>query len=159
MNNLDTMDQCLRKTPLFSWLSTESIAWLAHYTEELSFNQGDTILELGSLSDSLYIIAQGEVTFICGTSQDTDEQQATSLDEMDIFGELSLLEIKPRTSLVRAALPTTLYRLKAETIAQLAQKNQDQHAILITNLSRFLARKIRTLNSKKSILNQATSKE
>jgi CRP-like cAMP-binding protein len=150
MNNLDSIDQRLRKAPLFSWMSTESIGWLAHYTEELHFAEGDTIFGRGSESDALYLIAEGEVTFISGTSDNLDEQTASTLEEGDLFGELSLLESKPRESLARAALPTHLYKIKASTIQDFAKKNQDQHAILLTNLARELARKIRALNAKKT---------
>lgn len=150
MNNLDSIDQRLRKAPLFSWMSTESIGWLAHYTEELSFAEGETIHSRGSESDALYLIAEGEVTFISGTSENPDELTASTLEEGDLFGELSLLETKPRESSARAALPTRLYKIKASTVQDFAKKNQDQHAILLTNLARELARKIRTLNAKKS---------
>jgi CRP/FNR family transcriptional regulator, cyclic AMP receptor protein len=150
MNNLDTIDQCLRKAPLFAWMNTESIGWLAHYTEELAFAGGETILSRNSESDALYLIAEGEVTFISGTSPDTDEQTASTLEEGDVFGELSLLEKKSRHSLARAALPTRLYRIKASTMQDFAKTNQDQHAILLTNLARELARKIRSLNARKS---------
>mgnify|MGYP000538047769 CR=1 FL=1 len=150
MNNLDSIDQCLRKAPLFSWMSTDSIGWLAHYTEELSFAEGETIYSRGSGSDALYLLVEGEVTFISGTSEDPDEQTASTLEEGALFGELSLLENRMRESSARAALPTRLYKIKADTIQDFAKKNQDQHAILLTNLARELARKIRNLNAKKS---------
>jgi CRP-like cAMP-binding protein len=150
MNNLESIDQQLRKAPLFSWMSTESIGWLAHFTEELSFAGGDTIFQRGSESDAIYLIAEGEVTFISGTSDNPDEQTASTLEEGALFGELSLLESRARESLTRAALPTKLYKIRTSTIQDFAKKNQDQHAILLTNLARELARKIRALNAQKS---------
>lgn len=152
MINLETIDHLLRVNPLFSWLSTESIAWFAHQTDELIFSQGDTIFEKGSSSDAFYMIVSGEVTFISGSSLNTDEQAASTLEENEFFGELSILEVKPRLALIRAALPTTLYQIRATTFQKFATTNQDQHAILTTNLARILARKIREINSEISRL-------
>lgn len=161
MINLETIDHLLRVNPLFSWLCTESIAWFAHQTDELIFTQGETIFEKGSMSDALYIIASGEVTFISGSSLNTDEQNASTLEENQFFGELSILEPKARSASVRAALPTTLYQIKAATFQKFAAKSQDQHAILTTNLARILARKIREFNaeiSRQAKLNSNPSK-
>jgi CRP-like cAMP-binding protein len=151
MNNLETIDLFLRKVPLFSWLSTESISWLAHNVDVLSIKEGEIIFPKESLSDALYFIAEGEVTFISGDTSNPDEQTATTLEVNELFGELCLLQKQPRQALARAALPSTLYKINASIIARFAQENEDQHAILLTNLARELARKIRILNTQKSL--------
>ncbi|NJK91777.1 MAG: cyclic nucleotide-binding domain-containing protein [Blastochloris sp.] len=155
MNQPDLIDPLLRRLPLFAWLSAESIAWFAHYAETHDLAQGDVLFPQGSPGDSLYVIVSGEITFISGQSEDTDEQSASTLEEGETFGELSLLETRPRLAMARAALPSRLLQIKSTLFREFAQKNQDQHAILFTNLARDLARKIRSLNAKKSSLHPA----
>lgn len=65
-----------------------------------SYQAGETIIRQGEQADALYLLLRGSVEVVRET--ETDEQAIAQLDEGDFFGEVGVLEGRPRTATVRA---------------------------------------------------------
>lgn len=126
---------------LLAWLGQENMAWLAERAFSFEYRPEEIILEAGSSSDGLYIIASGQVRF---TSEDLG---ASQLEAGNYFGELSLLDKKERTAIVEAITHVQIYHLSKRHLNGFAQEFPDPYSIMITNLARELARRIRQLNA------------
>ena len=144
-------EEIFRRSGLFAWLPEEHIAGLAGQSELRHYREGESVFERGSSSDGVYIIAEGEITFISGHEENPEEQSASTLETGDCFGELSLIEPQVRQAQARAALPAQICFLSLNGLKGFSKQHPESHAILMTNLARQLAAKIRRLNTEKSL--------
>lgn len=140
----------LRQLPLFAWLGSEHVTQLAQNTEERFYEAGATIFMRNTESNTLNLIVEGEVQFISFQGDDANDSSASSLEEGEYFGEMSLIDLQNRKADVRATLDTVLYVIRRSYFMQFAKEHPSQYAILMTNLAREMARHLRRLNVDKS---------
>ena len=94
--------EILRKNPIFSELSEESLKSLEGRFAPLSFALGETVVERGGPGDGLYVIYSGKARVV-DDSQSGEPVTLAVLNRGDIFGEQALLHGTPRAHTVRAA--------------------------------------------------------
>jgi CRP-like cAMP-binding protein len=136
------------RLPLFAWLKSEHIQMLASQTACSTYREGQTIYARGTRSEGIYFVASGEVTFISGHDSNPDEQDASTCEAGGFFGELCLIEPRIRTAEARAAMDTKLFILRIGVLEKFAARNPEQFAVMVSNLARLLARRLRDLNPK-----------
>jgi CRP-like cAMP-binding protein len=138
----------LAQHPLFAWLKGELITTLAEQAAVARYREGQSIFKRGSKSEGIYIVAEGEVLFISGHEDNPNEQNASTCEAGGIFGELSLIAPRRRRADARAGLDTTLFVLRLGVLEKFASRHPDQFAVLVTNLARDLARRLREQNTR-----------
>ena len=67
----------------------------------LYFNPGDIVFKAGSRSDCAYLIESGTFEVSC-TNKYGEKRVIGVLDQDDIFGEMGLIDGKPRSATVKA---------------------------------------------------------
>lgn len=102
----------------------------------LHFKAGETIIEQGSLSDSLYVILEGAVEI-----RYQDHVLATDRAG-DIFGELSLVDHEPACADVVAIEDTKVAAVSEARFQFLIQ----QHPFFAISVMRVLAKRLRAMN-------------
>ncbi len=107
----------LKGVQMFEETSEEILAEIAAVLEELELPAGETVFQKGDAGDSMYVIVEGQVRVFDG------ERTINVLGEREIFGELALLDPEPRSASCAAVGPARLFRLDAETFAQLMAGN------------------------------------
>lgn len=101
---------CERLTacPLFKDVKPSVLDALAHQLQRSTVPGGTTIIRQGDLGDRFYIVDQGEVRIA------RDDKDLTRLGAGGFFGELALVEEKPRAATVIAEGPVDLLSLSKE---------------------------------------------
>lgn len=89
----------LGQVPLLSKLDLQQRLRLASLMEENSFFDGEAIVRIGETGDCMYIVSEGTAV----VSNQAGQQLAT-LRRGDFFGDLALLNNKPRAANVNAVL-------------------------------------------------------
>ena len=87
----------LKQSPVFSLVPTDDLRQVAQALEERKFFSGDRIFEINAQGDNLYILVSGRV----GISIDPDPASRdfiATLGAGDCFGEMNLLDDKPRSA-------------------------------------------------------------
>ena len=85
----------------------------------LTFEPGDIIVGDAEPGDSLFVISSGRVkAFVKGPRG--RYREAREMGEGDFFGEIALLQGKPRTATVTAAESCELLELEREMVTSLA---------------------------------------
>ena len=87
----------LKQSPVFSLVPTDDLRQVAQALEEQKFFRGDRIFEINAQGDNLYILVSGRV----GISIDPDPASRdfiATLGAGDCFGEMNLLDDKPRSA-------------------------------------------------------------
>jgi CRP/FNR family cyclic AMP-dependent transcriptional regulator len=110
-----------RKVPLFEVLKDEDLEAIARVTITRSYDKDQGIILAEEEGDALFIIASGQVK-VSIVSENGREMILSLLGEGAVFGELSLLDGKPRSANVVATQDTALYMVRRADFLQLLYK-------------------------------------
>lgn len=109
----------LPKIPLFSDLPPDAFIELFERCPLRRFNEGERILEQGSVGDSFFVICAGAVRIF--RVDGGQRRDLATLQEGTFFGEMALLSGSPRTASVEAAgEETQLLEISAPILTQLS---------------------------------------
>ena len=89
--------ETLRQVPLFETLDAGAAHELCELLESLDCKAGAVLFRTGDEGDAMYIIEKGKVR-ICVRAKDGHEVTLTELHRGDFFGEMALLDGKPRSA-------------------------------------------------------------
>ena len=112
----------LRSHPIFSSLNEEEIANLLRdeASQERAYPQGTVILRGGEVGDSVFLISSGSVQVTLGGTRGPLSSLAI-LQAGEIFGEMAVLERRPRSATVFAKEDCLLLEIAGEAIRKLLE--------------------------------------
>jgi CRP/FNR family cyclic AMP-dependent transcriptional regulator len=129
-------------------LSAAEMKLLATFSSEERFMEGSMIFREGEKGDKLYIVLDGRVRiskFIPGVG----EEALAVLDRGDFFGEMALIDEKPRSADAKAhETDATVLSIDRATLNEIL--SMDPHASLqfLNLLCRMISRRLREINDK-----------
>src|SRR5438270_896249 len=129
-------------------LSAGEMKLLATFSTEERFREGSMIFREGEKGDKLYIVLDGRVRiskFIPGVG----EEALAVLDRGDFFGEMALIDDKPRSADAKAHEgDATVLSIDRATLNEIL--SMDPHAALqfLNLLCRLISRRLREINDK-----------
>jgi len=132
----------LRNIGLFGALSDEV---LAHLTSTLSLQSpgsGDIVFREGDDASAMYVVLSGEMEVLKKSKRSTESRVAL-LGPGDWFGEMSIVDIQPRSATVRALAPSRLLRISSADLDALYRYDLRSYALIVLNLARELSRRLR----------------
>jgi CRP/FNR family cyclic AMP-dependent transcriptional regulator len=115
----DTKADALRRCPFFAQLSRGELRQLAKVTEDLEVDEGKVLTREGASGSEFFVIVDGEVSVTKGGNE------VRTLGEGDFFGEISLLEDRPRTATVTAKTPLRFFVLTRHNFRSLLDKQPE----------------------------------
>ena len=115
----DTKADALGRCPFFADLSRGELRELAKVTEDMEVEEGKTLTREGAAGSEFFVIVDGEVAV---TKEGADVR---SLGPGDFFGEISLLEDRPRTATVTAKSPLRFFVLTRQNFRALLSKQPE----------------------------------
>jgi CRP/FNR family cyclic AMP-dependent transcriptional regulator len=111
--------EVLRKVDLFESLSDHDIEQLAESLTKRTFSEGDVILNQGERGVDFYVIGEGAVNY------SVNGKDVGSGGPGDYFGELALVNNRPRAATVTAATDVTAYGMIRLDFRALVERNAD----------------------------------
>jgi CRP-like cAMP-binding protein len=133
----------LRDIGLFGGLDDETLKILAERLPTHKTEPGKTVIQEGDTSREMFVVLGGELEVV-KQSRDGHDVRVALIGPGDWFGEMSILDVQPRSASVRALAPTLLLRITAEHVDQLLyRRDVKAYAILIMNVARELSRRLR----------------
>jgi CRP-like cAMP-binding protein len=127
-------------------LSTEQIARLASLAAQVSFEEGDLILEEGQHSESFYLLLTGSVAIELRSPQFTVCVQA--LEAGQAFGWSSLLDHQDTLFRVRAREYTTALRINGADLAAACQADSRMGVELLRRMLKLVAGRVKATEAK-----------
>jgi CRP-like cAMP-binding protein len=103
----------LRTVPLFAGLRPDALNGLAAQMRRRTFKRGTMIFHKDQAGDALYVIESGRVRIFLPTESGTELTVEVS-GAGDVFGELSLLDGRPRSASAESLEDTTAFTLTRE---------------------------------------------
>jgi CRP-like cAMP-binding protein len=90
----------------------------------------------------MYVILEGEVE-VLRRSKRGHETRVAVLGPGDWFGEMSILDVLPRSASTRSLAPSRLLRLTAHDLDALYRRDMRSYALLVLNIAREMSRRLR----------------
>ena len=115
----DTKADALGLCPFFAGLSRGELHELAKRTEDLEVEAGKVLAREGATGSEFFVIVEGDV------SVTKDGQEIRSLGPGDFFGEIALIEDRPRTATVTAKTPLRFFVLTRQNFRTLLQQQPE----------------------------------
>ncbi|MBK05975.1 MAG: Crp/Fnr family transcriptional regulator [Deltaproteobacteria bacterium] len=114
--------ELLRKVSLFEELREREIRQIVPLLQKRSFSRGDVVVAAQGLDNSLFLVETGQCKVSLFDGDDKDKEVILAiLKEGDYFGEMALLDEKPRSANVIALKKTQLYELKRDDFLRYAE--------------------------------------
>jgi len=121
----------LRHVDLFAATPDAVLAGVAGALEEISFDPGDVLIEVGALEDWLFVIVDGEVEVV-------RPDRVVRLGPGAVVGELAVLDPQERAATVTAVAPTFTFRLDKPAFDEALRDRPEIAMGVITELVRRL---------------------
>jgi len=142
----DEQKNLLFQASIFSGLSSEQISGVLDSAKEVVFQSGDIIMKEGDEGGELYVIVEGTVHIEKKVSDDLTINIAHSEKKGMMIGEMSLIDMKPRSATVRADSEVTMIMLERKGLADLFDKDPKILATISLNIARALSVRLRSSN-------------
>jgi len=132
-----TLESC----PLFRGLKPGELKTLQQAAQEKKFPAGKEIFKEGDTGDGVYVIKDGKVQ-ISGVLGNNNRFMFSQVEAGEIFGEMAVLENKPRSASAVADGETTVYFIPREAMLKLVEDSPR----LAMNLLQDISHRLREFN-------------
>lgn len=132
----------LREVGLFGALSDEFLEHLARTLTVQRVGAGETVFREGDPAREMYVVLEGEIE-VLKKSRRGRETRVAILGPNDAFGEMSIIDMQPRSATVRALGPARLLRISTEEMDALYRHDLKSYTLIVLNIARDLSRRLR----------------
>jgi CRP/FNR family cyclic AMP-dependent transcriptional regulator len=137
--------EALAALPLFGGLPTDALARFAERAEDVHVDAGAVIFHEGDAARSLYVLTSGslEVVKRCERDGATATVHLGVVHPGECFGEMSFIDMQPRSATVRAPEACDLWVWTYQSIHERYCNDQKCAMLLVMNIARELSRRLR----------------
>jgi CRP-like cAMP-binding protein len=136
----------LREIGLFGGLGDHVLQGLADSLELLDLEPGAVAFREGDNGREMFVLLSGEMEVLKRSKRDVEARVAV-LGPNDWFGEMSILDVMPRSATVRAIAPSRLLRVTAHDLDALYRRDLKSYTLLVLNIAREMSRRLRVADS------------
>jgi CRP/FNR family transcriptional regulator, cyclic AMP receptor protein len=135
--------ELLRPIPVFSCLDEKELEHLMDAAIRKTYAKNTVILSEGDITDSLYVIVTGKVKTVI-TDENGKEIILSIFGPGDYFGEMALIDGKPRSATIVTREPSQLMIFSRNDLRKIFATNPD----IVFNLLKGLVQRLRESNKK-----------
>lgn len=135
-----SIQSIIRGAPLFSDLYDSEIDSILESCHVMQLQSGEKIFNEGDPGEDLYLVLNGKIDIM------KKGVLIASLGKAEIFGEMILLYEGTRSTDAFAVVPSDLLLLNYQAILSVYDKNPRAMSIMMLNLSRLLADRLKKSN-------------
>jgi CRP/FNR family transcriptional regulator, cyclic AMP receptor protein len=132
----------LREIGLFGGLEDSVLEQLCSALSVIELNSGATVFQEGDSGREMFVLLDGEME-VHKRSKRSHEARVALLGPGDWFGEMSILDIMPRSATVRVIAPSRLLRITAHDLDALYRRDVKSYSLVVLNIAREMSRRLR----------------
>jgi CRP/FNR family cyclic AMP-dependent transcriptional regulator len=136
------LNEQLREIGLFGGLDDEVLRTFIAELEVCELAPGSVVFKEGESGREMFVLLDGEVE-VLRRSKRGHETRVAVLGPGDWFGEMSILDVLPRSASTRVVAPVRLLRLTAQDLDALYRKDLRSYSLLVLNIARDISRRLR----------------
>jgi CRP/FNR family transcriptional regulator, cyclic AMP receptor protein len=144
--NFELTPTVLRDIGLFGALPEDVLARLAQSLKVVHVAAGAVLFKEGEDGRAMYVVLRGEVEVSKRSHRGSDARVAL-LGPGDWFGEMSIVDVQPRSASILALAPTSLLAVTTNDLDQLYRHDLKAYSIIVLNLARELSRRLRVADA------------
>jgi CRP/FNR family cyclic AMP-dependent transcriptional regulator len=134
----------LKSCPLFLELYDKEVEKIVKHCHVLRFEEGQKIVHDGEEGDQIYVVLEGRAAVQKEYAGVT--VKFTEITHGDVVGELVLIDERTRTADIVAMETIHVLEIRYEDIFKMYKTEPNIFGLIMLNLSRLLARKLRKTN-------------
>ena len=132
----------LRESALFGALPDDILEHLCSTLKAHRAAVGEAIFHEGDPGRELFVVLEGEME-VTKKSRRGRETRVAIFGPNDAFGEMSIIDMQPRSATVRALSPARLLRVTSEDMDSLYRHDLKAYALIVLNIAREMSRRLR----------------
>jgi CRP-like cAMP-binding protein len=133
----------LLSIPVFGGLPDVTMDRLLEMMQMRGFRAGEIVCTEGDLGREMFVLRAGLVEIRKRTKHEGRQTVLAQLKGGDCFGEMSLIDVQPRSATVAVLEPTELYVLNNMDLYKLYETDLGGYTFLVQNICRELSRRLR----------------
>jgi len=134
----------IKKMKIFQYLNDEEIARVSKILVHSSHKAGEVIFREGEAGDTMYLVSRGCVNILFDLEKGRRKKRVISFGEGVFFGDMALLEEKPRSATAVVDEETELYALSRGDFLQLIETEPRIASKVQLGIARELSARIRS---------------
>ena len=132
MDRHERIEQRLKDVPLFAGLSSKELKLIAHLATYLEEPAGTTLTAQGASGNEFIIVLEGDVEVV------KDGEVIATRGAGDYFGEIALLDNRPRTATVVAITPVVIEVIERREFLGLVAENPEIGQTIMATMAQRL---------------------
>lgn len=132
----------MREVGLFGGLEDETLIEFVRSLDVVRRDPGDVVFKEGETGREMFVVLEGELEVVKRSKRARDTRVAM-LGPSDWFGEMSILDVMPRSATVRVLAPTRMLRLSSQHLDALYRRDVKAYAMIVLNIAREISRRLR----------------
>jgi CRP-like cAMP-binding protein len=138
----------LQEQPLFGGVDEQAMKAIMLLMHEQTFAAGDVIIREGDDGNSLFLICSGSVEVLKAgpDAAETFGKRIAVLNVGDVFGEMELVDMQPRSATVRALEAVSALALSSGDLFRIYESDLRTFTLIVLNLARELSRRLRSID-------------
>jgi CRP-like cAMP-binding protein len=135
--------ELLQSMSIFGAIRDDIVEFIIERAPPLIVSAGDYFFREGDIADSMFVLEAGEAAVVKGD----DGHLLRHVVAGQCFGEMSLIDLAPRSASVRAITDCTALRITSGCLYDVYGKDVEQFAIIEMNMAREVSRRMRELDA------------
>jgi CRP-like cAMP-binding protein len=131
----------LQNMPIFGGIREDILEFILKDAPIISVSQGEFFFQENDTGTSMYVLEKGKVLII--KSWKGHDYVLAELQKGDCFGEMSLIDLGPRTASVVALEDCSAIKLTNVSILNIYRKDIEQFTMIQMNMAREVSRRLR----------------
>ena len=136
----------LREVGVFGGMSDDMLENLLRMLQPMRVATGECVFREGEAAREMYVLLEGELE-VLKKSRKGRETRVAILGPSDCFGEMSIIDLQPRSATVRALSPVHLLRVSTEDMDAIYRTDLKAYAMLVLNIARDISRRLRVADA------------
>ncbi len=131
----------LQAMPIFGGIREDILEFILAEARIVSISRGDYFFRENVRGTSMYVLEQGKV--LVTKHWEGHEYMLAEMGKGDCFGEMSLIDLGPRTASVLALEDCRAIKLTNVNILKIYQHDLEQFVMIQMNMAREISRRLR----------------
>ena len=138
--------EVLSKSPLFVGLPGEQMKALEEAAVMGTYSDGEVVVEEGTPSDCIFVLQEGATVVEKRDPGGRPILLAALSQPGDFFGEMSLVDVLPRSTTVRSKGPSVIWALHKKVLVDFFREYPEAQLGIVLNMARELSTRLRRAN-------------
>lgn len=141
MNASDFQVELLQSQPFFGGISDEIVEIILARSSCVNVARGEAFCREGDSATTMYVLEKGRVSVT--KESEGKECLLRELEAGECFGEMALMDMRPRSASVIALEDCTAIEISLSTLHHIFSINTEQFALIKMNMGREVCRRLR----------------